>query len=438
MVLFVSAIFLSLFAIAISQLNYAQCEPKHFAEEMEDIFQFAALHSSSKQPYFAANRTIKSSELNAKNAIKIWMFVRHGSRTGQTHETNVFKSFEDGLRAQIIRNLENVTQCPLSENNWKKLKKWKWDSQFEADRVITESGKAELKKIAENLKARFPILFNVPFNKSNFNAVCTDEPRTKVSAAAFVDAIVGSQWRSNVLSVSNDEENKIIRAFTYPPYIELYRKRNKHGNALLERFFETDTFLKVVEDVSNRLNFNDGQFDIGIDRVLDMHSLCQFEGTWTPGGKSVWCSMFTKDELLVLEYSHDLYRFIDCSPFGGEVNRRAHCLSVRDMMTHLSISDGPKVTTYFTHSAAILLHMTAMGAFEGIEELTVEYDKESRADRRWNISRLDPMASNFVAVLYKHNQVKFFLNDKIVHLPGCNEGLCDVAFLQTKFTQCYY
>lgn len=140
---------------------------------------------------------------------------------------------------------------------------------------------------------------------------------------------------------------------------------------------------------------------------------------------------------MILEYSKDLYRFIDCSPFGGEVNMKAHCSSVRNMINYLSTPSGPKVTAYFTHSAGLLLHMTAMGVFADIEELTVDYSKEGRKDRKWNISILDPMGANFVAVLYKNNQVKFFLNDKVQQLSGCNGGLCDVASLAARALQCY-
>lgn len=33
----------------------------------------------------------------AKDAVKIWMLVRHGSRTGTKKESNEFKAFENGV-----------------------------------------------------------------------------------------------------------------------------------------------------------------------------------------------------------------------------------------------------------------------------------------------------------------------------------------------------
>ncbi|XP_031622927.1 uncharacterized protein LOC116340520 [Contarinia nasturtii] len=297
MVSFVSAFLFSL--VAISTLNWVQCEPKKFAKEVKDIYEFAALHSSSVQPYFTVNRTLESSEINAENAVKIWMLCRHGSRTADDHEVEEFKSFEHGLRAQIISNLENVAQCPLSKENWKNLKKWKWNTAFEGDRAITESGRTEVKKIGENMKARFPKVFKGPFNKKKINVVATDEPRIISSAATFIEAIVGNEGHDNVLSVANEEETQMIKAYDFPPYRVLFRTTD---NPKYWKLWDSDIFKKMVEGVNNRLLFNDRNFTIRRDRVLKMYHLCQFEGIWMPGGKSV-CVWFSKDVEILEEYN---------------------------------------------------------------------------------------------------------------------------------------
>lgn len=140
----------------------------------------------------------------------------------------------------------------------------------------------------------------------------------------------------------------------------------------------------------------------------------------------------------MLEYSKDLTIYSVCGPTDDELNYTVQCSSIRDMMEHLTKEDGPKVTAYFTHSHAILLHLTAMGAFAQGPKLTANFDKEAMNDREWNTSKLNPMATNFVAILYKDKTVKFFLNDKVLHLPlkGCKNGLCDVESLKGEFQQC--
>lgn len=150
----------------------------------------------------------------------------------------------------------------------------------------------------------------------------------------------------------------------------------------------------------------------------------------------IFLQMFNANELLVLEYAKDLNSFSETGP-SCDLNKIVQCPSVRDMMEQLSRSRGPKVTAYFTHSPAILLHLTAMGAYAQGEPIKAKYNKRTQY-REWNTSTLSPMAANFVAVLYKNNKVKFFLNDKVVYLPfdDCPNGLCDVIFLRSLYGHC--
>lgn len=146
--------------------------------------------------------------------------------------------------------------------------------------------------------------------------------------------------------------------------------------------------------------------------------------------------MFTKDELLVLEYSNDLGSFTNYGPAPGkihEINRYVQCPSVRDMVQRLSSPGGPLVTTYFTHSPAMLLHLTAMGAYAKGPVLT---PNSIPAKREWKSGELSPMAANLAAIRYKDDTVRFILNDKMIVLPGCPKGVCKLSQLQTLFGRC--
>lgn len=141
--------------------------------------------------------------------------------------------------------------------------------------------------------------------------------------------------------------------------------------------------------------------------------------------------MFEKDELLVLEYSKDLKSYSANGP-SDELNKIVQCPSVRDMVDKLSNHGGPKVTTYFTHSPAILLHLTAMGAYVE-EELSVSSVTESR---KWKTSIINPMAANFAAVLHDNDFVKFYLNGKALNIPGCRQHSCSLDFLKQIKANC--
>lgn len=44
----------------------------------------------------------------------------------------------------------------------------------------------------------------------------------------------------------------------------------------------------------------------------------------------------------------------------------------------------------------------------------------------WSTSKLSPFAANFVAVCYSSNQVKFFLNEELIHFDWCTNGVCNL------------
>lgn len=54
-------------------------------------------------------------------------------------------------------------------------------------------------------------------------------------------------------------------------------------------------------------------------------------------------------------------------------------------------------------------------------------------------SKLSPFAANFVAVRYSSNQVKFFLNEELIHFDWCTNGVCnlkDVKEHHELFSEC--
>lgn len=141
--------------------------------------------------------------------------------------------------------------------------------------------------------------------------------------------------------------------------------------------------------------------------------------------------MFTPHEIKVLEYTKDLSGYYEFG-YGFEMNRRIQCATVRDMNQHLESNDDPRVTVYFGHSSALLLHLTAMGAFEDEEKLTARGFLK-KADQKWSTSKMSPFAGNLAAVRYSNNEVKFFLNEELIPFEWCNQGMCKMADVKEKY-----
>lgn len=109
---------------------------------------------------------------------------------------------------------------------------------------------------------------------------------------------------------------------------------------------------------------------------------------------------------------------------------------MKDMLNRLGSVDGPKTTVYFSHSAALQLFLTALGALRDDDDLKAEnYAKMS--NRKWKTSEISPFAGNIAVVRYKcptHDQVKFFLNENLLHMDWCNaNGICDWQDVEHRF-----
>lgn len=141
--------------------------------------------------------------------------------------------------------------------------------------------------------------------------------------------------------------------------------------------------------------------------------------------------MFTTDELKVLEYAADLGSYYEYG-HGSEMNRHIQCSTVRDMVLHLESDADPRVKIYFGHSSALLLHLTAMGAFQDETKLKAK-DYGNLLERQWSTGKLSPFAGNLVAVRYSNNQVKFFLNEELIRFDWCTNGVCGIQDVKEKY-----
>lgn len=136
-----------------------------------------------------------------------------------------------------------------------------------------------------------------------------------------------------------------------------------------------------------------------------------------------------------MEYREDLTYFYKSS-HGSKLNRNIKCAAIKDMLNRLDSHAGPKTTVYFSHSAALQLFLTGLGAMRDDTELKAD-NFVAMSTRRWKTSVISPFAGNVAVVKYncpERDQVKFFLNEKLLHLDGCQaNGACDWQTLRERY-----
>lgn len=107
------------------------------------------------------------------------------------------------------------------------------------------------------------------------------------------------------------------------------------------------------------------------------------------------------------------------------------------MLKRLEMDTKPKTTAYFGHSASIQLFLTALGALK--DEIDLKADNfPEMSNRKWKTSTISPFAANIAVVRYscpKNDRVKFFLNEKVLHLDWCtSNGECDWQHMNRKYS----
>lgn len=141
-------------------------------------------------------------------------------------------------------------------------------------------------------------------------------------------------------------------------------------------------------------------------------------------------------DVRMLEYHQDLSYYYKSS-HGSQVNNNIQCKTVKDMLERFGDEESPKVTAYFTHSAAVQLFLTALGALRDDRAPTATNYSEM-SSRKWKTSVISPFAANVAVVKYKcpnESKVKFFLNERVLKLDWCSsDGICDWSNVQSKYS----
>lgn len=196
---------------------------------------------------------------------------------------------------------------------------------------------------------------------------------------------------------------------------------------------------QLINDVSERLGF---EYPLKMRQVFNMYDMCVYEQAWNQSDSSPWCAAFTPSQFYDLEYPEDLRKYYE-SGHGREANSRFLCELMNDLIYRLDNNDHPKVTAYLTHSSSLMLLLTSLGAFHDSEPLRAD-NYYRLSDRKWRLSKIAPLASNFAAVKYhcpneiESEKVKFFINEEPIEFEWCDVGLCnwsDVKQRYRKYTE---
>ncbi|CAL7933072.1 unnamed protein product [Xylocopa violacea] len=371
------------------------------------------------------------------HAEQIWMFATHGTQCPTEAEITEMLTLTE-LQSQIINNHEARNNGRMCNSDLEYLKKWKPNEYLIIERAedLTPQGVEDMKLLAGRLLSNFPQLLQSNSENRTSKEYVFKTTDARGGMEDFMNKLFGDRHAIEAEEVSLNDT-----LLTMHKSCDTWD--NGNGNVSVEevtKFEEGPEFQNLIHNVSGRLGF---LYNISKDSILTMYNMCRYEKAWAVVQLSAWCSVFSKEELRILEYREDLYYYYKAG-YGREINALLGCTLLQDMMNHFwkveldKDSSEPKAVFYFSDIISLQNLLTTLNINKDQTQLKASNYKDM-AKRQWRTSFMSSFSANLIAVFYRcdsggePNKVMFYLAEKLVLLDGCDVGLCDWEYLKRRF-----
>lgn len=387
-------------------------------------YEKAHLYLSTKTPYsYVANKVDRPITFPGCSPKRIWLIVRHGTRTPGQKTIKKMKTVLKFFRDDILTNHES-NRGDLCVDSLMKLKEWASQIDESEHKILAHEGENEMLELAERYQNRFPDILPEKYSNNSYKFRFTATQRTSLSARMFTIGLFGRYISNHVWFPEPLEQDLILR---YYKFCEKWKKTvDKNPEALreYEKFKHSDVINSTLAAVSHRLGFN---YSLNFEDVALMYFTCAYETAWTPKTISPWCFVFSEMDLMALEYLQDL-KYFWLHGYGYDINFRQACVTLNDMISHFRDKTLPQAVVYFTHTSAMLKMLSHLQLHKDEENLTSDGFSNNAKSRKWKVSQVNAFGSNLAFVLYICDSEEMLLTlhqERQVTLPGCPpDSLC--------------
>ena len=395
------------------------------------------LHLGSKSAYRnVANHNSSEIKYDSCRAVKLWALIRHGTRHPGFPLIQKIRTRLVAIRDLVLELVRNET---IEIKNVESLESWTPEFSEGEGKKLTSEGEDEMFFLGQRLRTRFPKLLRPVYSSSMYHFKHTRSERTEKSAEAFVNGIFGRGADKYVEFPDTPEFDPILRF--YKLCDRWMKNVKKHPDAQIEyaKFRSGNETAETVKAVNERLGL--GSY-LSVNDVHLMYMTCAFETANNKKTISPWCSVFTVNDLMVMEYAEDLKHYwID--GYGYELSYKQACKARDDLIEFFTSKETfPQAKIYFTHSGTLLKMLAHLGLYNQSRHLLAD-DFSRNVDRTWRVSRIDPFGTNLIFVLFKcHDEQKILTlhQEKAVRLPCCmSSDLCSLKqFLDYYSFKCLF
>ena len=377
------------------------------------------------------------------------MLIRHGTR---------HPSKKDVKKIQEMLNVVNPffnASSPFRNSNL--YLPWKNQFYVEKDKILTHTGKQEMRKLSLRMMERFPELLDPKNLHESYTFHSTDTSRTLESASAFAAGLFGEKSDIPIVSVDKNKDI-LLRFFDQCPRYKSEVSENKTALYHTKRFREGKEMNDVLGKVVTKLGLTtEQQKQVKPKHVTAMYVACSFEVALFDR-HNAWCSLFDAEDFAILEYLYDLKHFWKRA-YGYKINYRISCTLLSDIVRNMqqrieqmqSLSVGKIRNTgklgvfRFAHAETLQPLYALLGLFKDAEELRADNFAKQRF-RKYRTSLVAPFGANIAFVLYSCNdsehenslkdfQVQVYVGEKLVPLSCGDDVSCTLADFLSLYSE---
>eukprot|EP00466_Bigelowiella_natans_P014308 jgi/Bigna1/67110/fgenesh1_pg.3_\ len=346
-------------------------------------------------------------EAAATEVLGFWGVFRHGSRCPTVKRMRAIRRIESMLETEAKREEQTdsddgekkkkkgdtKTGFHRSAQNNESLSETECQTEDNAG-MLTFKGKQEMFDLGKRLRNRLPSLFSTNdsgyYSPEHFQIRATQKQRALQSASAFTMGLFGGvqqQQQGNLSdnpksqSVAIDMEDKKVLYFhkTCRRYMEYKARELTNPNS--ERYkFNATRIAPIVAKVKGRIRLKDAakESNFTMAELWAAWSGCQF-------GDRFFCSLFTSEEALLMEYSEDLASYWQ-KGYGNPLNSQMSCLLMKDLILSLEEAsmrnsrreeaEVPLARLYFAHAETLYALLPLLEMYKDPEPLRSQHNLE--------------------------------------------------------------
>lgn len=132
-----------------------------------------------------------------------------------------------------------------------------------------------------------------------------------------------------------------------------------------------------------------------------MWQLCRFEQAFDLTKTAPWCSVFSLNDISVLEYGEDLGYYYEAG-YGFGMNKNILCQAMQNLLKYLQSNNANEqpARVLIGHSTTVQVLMVALGLNEDSIKPT-RSNFAQQAYRKWRTSQQTAYASNLAVIRYE-------------------------------------